>query len=172
MKKNGTTLFDYNSEDIRSGNMERPEDVVSEKKPGLLSRRSVYIIAVAVVSVILAVVMIFAVIDRVNEGLVMELEVGDVIPYTMSDGDYSGTYTSNDLAAAVTVTIESGYITNITLDGFTGIDTARAQRVFEAVIYAQSLITYDEEVGTQPTDVILLLAIRQAMEGGNNLELQ
>jgi len=37
--------------------------------------------------------------------------------------------------------------------------------VFNAVIAAQSLVTYDDEVGTEPTDIILLKAIGQAVNG-------
>ena len=160
-----SSIFDYNSEDIRSGEME-PEQPSAPKKTRPILSKKVFILAIAVLSLIVSAVLIFVAVDRVNKGLVTELQVGDVIPYAYEDGEYSGTYTASGMAAAVTVTVESGYITDIALVGFERIDTARAQQVFNAVIYAQSLVTYDDEVGTQPTDIILLLAIQNAFEGG------
>lgn len=165
MKNSDNSIFDYNSEDVRSGRIETA-DSGSGKAAGVVPSKKIYIIAVAVLSAILAIWLIFAAVNRINEGLVLELQVGDVQPYYYEDGTYSGTYSSGNMAAAVTVTVESGYIVDIALTGFERIDTARADRVFRAVIYAQSLVTYDEEVGTQPTDVILLLAVQNAFEGG------
>lgn len=160
MKNNENSIFSYNSEDVRSGEV----SVEKEETPRPRLGKGVYIAIVAVVSVLLSVLLIFSAVDRVNEGLIMELPVGDILPYTLADGSYSGTFTSNDSGAAVTITIESGYLTSISLDAFSGIDTSRAQRVFDAVIQAQSLVTYDRDVGTTPTDIILLLAIENAAE--------
>lgn len=158
------SIFEYNSDDVRSGEME-----ISGAQESSVPRRTipkyVYAIAIGLLSVALAVGMIFMIVDRVNEGLIMEIQVGDIVPYTVEDGEYTGTYISNDMGAKVSVTIESGFVVDIALVGFEGIDNSRAQRVFNAVIAAQSLVTYDDEVGTEPTDIILLKAIGQAVNG-------
>ena len=163
MKNEKNTMFEYTSEDVRSGKVE-----ISSGQPEKQRKINpwLYMFLVVIASVGLAVLFITSAIDRVNEGLVMELQVGEITPWVLDDGQYSGTYSSNDLGAAVTVTIQSGYITNITLDGFKGIDTARAQLVFDAIIRAQSLDTYDGDAGTEPTDIILMLAVENAIENG------
>lgn len=158
------SIFDYNSEDVRAGDVELTEAEKPEK-PRFAPSKKMYTIAVAALSVILAVVLIFAVVNRVNKGMIMDLQVGDVLPYAYEDGEYTGSYSANGMGATVTVSVESGFIIDIALNGFDHIDTSRVERVFNAVIYAQSLVTYDGEVGTQPTDIILLLAIQKAFEG-------
>lgn len=159
-----TSIFEYNSDDVRSGELEMSgEQERSTKKRAI--PKFVYAIIIGVVSAALAVGVIFMIVDRVNEGLIMELQVGDIVPYAVEDGEYTGTYISNDMGAKVSVTIESGFVVDIALVSFEGIDTSRAQRVFNAVIAAQSLVTDDDEVGTEPTDIILLKAIGQAVNG-------
>ncbi len=160
MKNNESSIFGCNSEDVRAGEVTIEKEESSRPRMG----KGIYIAVVAAVSLLVSVLLIISAVRRVNEGLIMELPVGDILPYTMADGSYSGTFSSNDLGAAVTITVESGYLTSVSLDAFSGIDTSRAQRVFDAVIQAQSLVTYDREVGTTPTDIILLLAIENAAE--------
>lgn len=164
--KNGSSIFGYNSDDIRSGDVEYAsvEDNHDSPAPRRMNK-TVYAIVIAALSAALAVGLIWTLTNRINEGLVMELQVGDILPYTVEDGQYSGSFVSGGMGASVTVTVESGYITDIALEAFDGIDTARAHRVFEAVIDAQSLFTADGEVGTAPTDIILLMAIEQAVNG-------
>ncbi len=160
------SIFSFNSDDVRSGEVECPVDASAKKLRKSSAGRWIYILVVTVVSIILAVVLIVNVVDRVNEGLIMELQTGDIIPSAHEDGQYSGSYSSAGKGAAVTVDITAGYIISISLDGFADIDTDRAQPVFDAVIAAQSLETGDEEIGSEPSDKILLLAIENALNGG------
>ena len=164
------SIFSFNSDDMRSGDVECPGENEELSQSGAKKRstslRWIYILAVALISVILSLVLISSVIERVNKGLVMELQTGDVIPSAHEDGQYTGTYSTAGMGASVTVDIISGYIIDISLDGSVGIDAARAQRVFNAVIAAQSLETGDDDIGSQPTDKILLLAIENALNGG------
>ncbi len=164
MKKHNTgesTVFEYTSEDIRQGRVkvETPE----REKKGIGA--GLYFLLVLLAAISLSVWFIFSAIDRVNEGLIMEVQVGELTPYYLEDGSYPGKYASNDFAAAVTVTVQNRYITNITLDSFKGIDTARAQLVFDAVVRAQSFDFADgSDAGTQPTDRVLMLAIENAID--------
>lgn len=167
MNKKDNSIFGFNSDDVRSGAVDVPQEADSSagQRPSATSRW-IYIIAVTVISVVLALVLIGRVVDRVNEGLVMELQTGDVVPSEHEDGLYSGKYSTAGMGAAVTVDITGGYIIDISLDGFSDIDTSRAQIVFNAVIAAQSLETGNDDIGSEPTDRILLLAIEDALNGG------
>lgn len=164
MKKNDSSLFGYNSDDIRSGAVKSPE--TEQKKNGKAGGRLVYAAAVAVTSVLLAVILIIAAVNRFNTAMIMELEPGEMALSMLEDGEYTGMYTAANMGAQVTVKVTAGSIISINLDAFAKIDTSRAEKVFDAVIRAQSLATYDDEVGTEPTDIILLLAIQNAIEGG------
>ena len=170
MNKKNNSIFGFNSDDVRSGSVELPVNADEHTDRPVRSvnagRRWIYFLVVAIISAALSLILINGIIDRVNEGLVMELQTGDVVPSAHEDGLYSGRYTTAGMGAAVTVDITAGYIISISLDGFTGIDTARAQTVFNAVIAAQSLETGNDEIGSEPTDKILLLAIENALNGG------
>lgn len=170
MSRKNSSIFDFNSEDVRTGAVECPEETGSVSPEDSAAKRTaakwIYVLAVAVISVVLALVLIGNVVERVNEGLVMELQVGDVIPSRLEDGQYTGSYSTAGMGASVTVDITAGYIINISLDGFADIDTSRAQTVFDAVIAAQSLETGRDDIGSVPSDRILLLAIENALNGG------
>ncbi len=166
MKK--SSIFDYNSDDVRSGSVEltteeslAPEAMDKKRK----ARKVIYFLIVAVASVVLSLVLVNSMVDRLNSGLIMELQPGDIYPMQMEDGRYTGSFASGEMAAEVTVEISTGYISNISLNGFTGIDTSRAQRVFSAVMVSQSLDTGLEDVGSEPSDKILLMAIDDALNG-------
>lgn len=160
MKNN--SIFDYNSDDVRSGEVtvEVPSDS-GRKKTG---SRLIYYAVVAALSLLLSFFAISAIVDRVNDGLVMELQTGEIDPMTTEDGTYTGSFSSGDMQAQVTVEVSTGYITDISLNSFSGIDTARAERVFTAVLAAQALDTGIEDVGSHPTDRILLKAIENAFK--------
>lgn len=167
MNKKDTSIFSFNSDDVRSGSVDVPQE--NDEHNGRHSSAKykwIYVIVVAVISVVLALLLIGSIVDRVNEGLVMELQTGDVVPSDHEDGLYSGKYSTAGMGAAVTVDITAGYIIDISLDGFADIDTSRVQMVFDAVIAAQSLETGNDDIGSEPTDRILLLAIENALNGG------
>ena len=86
----------------------------------------------------------------------------------LEDGLYSGSYSSAGMSAEVTVDVAEGYIMDISLNSFEDIDTSRVQAVFDAVIAAQSLDTGIEDIGTQPTDLILLKAVESALNGDSH----
>lgn len=166
-KKNSPSLFECNSEDVRSGRIELEKQDKQKKAPaGKTSGKTIYIVVVLAVSLLLALLLSIRAISCANEGLVLELSVDDVSPAGLSDGVYTADYTSSHLYAKVSVSVSEGYIVDISLDSFRGIDTARAQMVFDAVIAAQSPAAHSGDVGTEPTDVILLKAVQAAIEGG------
>jgi|GEM_PF-1595825 len=163
-----SSIFDYNSDDVRSGSVDiSTADALpaEQKKKNRAAGRIIYIVCVIAASICLAAIFLSTMIDRVNNGLIMELQAGEINPAAMEDGTYQGTHSSGDMSAAVTVEIYSGYIMDISLNSFKGIDTARAQRVFDAVIASQSLDTDGDEIGSEPSDIILLLAIENALTG-------
>jgi len=161
------SIFDYNSDDVRSGAVEGSDQPSGDMgEGGRKTSRLIYFAVIVVISIVLAAVLLSGIKNRVNQGLIMELQPGDVAAYSMGDGGYSGSFSSGGMSAAVTVNVTSGYIVNITLDDYVGIDAARAQLVFDCVIVAQSLDTGYDEIGTQPTDKIVLLAIENALNGG------
>jgi len=167
MKNN--SIFDYNSDDVRSGSVELtheedtlPPDAIDKKSK---RRKLIYFLIVAVASIVLSIVLISGMVGRLNNGLIMELQPGEIYPMQVEDGRYTGSFVSGEMAADVTVEISTGYISNISLNSFKGIDTARAQRVFSAVMVSQSLDTGLEDVGSDPSDKILLMAIEDALNG-------
>lgn len=156
------SIFDYNSDDIRSGSVAAPEQQHRERsKYG----RLIYILVIAGISVLLSVFLISNIVKRVNSGLIMEIQVGDISVVNLEDGQYTGSYSSADMGASVTLDVVSGYIMDISLNSFTGIDVSRAETVFAGVISAQSLDTGDEDIGSTATDKILLKAIENAING-------
>ena len=168
MSEKNSSIFGFNSDDVRSGAVEMPTESGEEAAEKIRKPvgRWVYVLAVAVVSLIAAVMLISSFVDRVNDGLVMELQTGDIMPSNKADGLYTGSYSASDMGASVSVDVAGGYIISITLESYTGIDTDRVLTVFDAIIAAQSLETGDDSIGTQPTDKILLLAVQDALNGG------
>ncbi|MBE6758710.1 MAG: hypothetical protein E7554_01280 [Ruminococcaceae bacterium] len=169
MSEKNSSIFGFNSDDVRSGAVEMPTESGEEAAEKIRRKpvgRWVYVLAVAVVSLIAAVMLISSFVDRVNDGLVMELQTGDIMPSNKADGLYTGSYSASDMGASVSVDVAGGYIISITLDSYAGIDTERVLTVFDAIIAAQSLETGDDSIGTQPTDKILLLAVQDALNGG------
>lgn len=123
----------------------------------------IYIAAIVVISILIAAIIIPKAILSVNEGLVLELNVYETDITSAQDGEYYGEYTSSHLYAAVGVTIADGEIESVALYDYYGIDIDRVQTVFDAVIEYQMLNVPDDNIGTQPTDKIVLKAMEKAL---------
>jgi len=117
MSEKNSSIFGFNSDDVRSGAVEMPTESGEEAAEKIRRKpvgRWVYVLAVAVVSLIAAVMLISSFVDRVNDGLVMELQTGDIMPSNKADGLYTGSYSASDMGASVSVDVAGGYIISIT----------------------------------------------------------
>lgn len=165
-KQEAKSLLDFNSEDVRSGAVKAAVPRRENKtRRSTADGKRLYFIIVTAVSVVLAAVVLIVASRCAGQGLVLEQEIGEVYLAGAESGEYSGSYEAAGMSAEVSVTVIEGKMTLIELTAFSGIDTSRAKPVFDAVRAAQSLHTDDEDVGTQPTDVILLKAIEDALGG-------
>lgn len=169
--KKGMSILDSTSEDIRSGKIkvdkkhEKKKTEDKEKK----KRRLIYIVSVVAVSILLSCIILPRMLFAVNEMLVHELRIDETDITDFQDGVYTAKYINSHMSATVSVTIISGKMTSISLDDFTGIDPARANEIFERVIYYQMLNIPPEDTAdvlTQTTDYIVLKAIECALTGG------
>ena len=127
------------------------------------NRVLIYIGVVLGISLLIAAFAIPRAIMAINENLVLELEVDEYDISSVPDGEYFGNYESTHLAATVSVTISGGRMTDFELLDYYGIDAKRAQTVFEAVKEYQMLNVPDENIGSEPTDKIVLKAISSAL---------
>lgn len=163
------SLLDSNSEDIRRGTVRvEKKPLPSREKEKKKNRRLIYILSVVGVSIILACVILPSMLFAVNEMLVFELKINETDITYHEDGVYSATYKNAHMSATVSVTIISGRMYSISLDSYTGIDPARADEVFERVIYYQMLNIPSEdsaEIFSEVTDYIVLEAISLAISG-------
>lgn len=170
-KKTGISILDSTAEDIRSGKVKvnKQSGRNSAEKANRRKRRTIYIVSVVAVSILLACVILPRMLFAVNEMLVHELRIEETDITDYQDGVYTAQYTNAHMSATVSVTIISGKMNSITLDDFTGIDPARANVIFERVIYYQMLNIPPEdtaEILTQTTDFIILKAIETALASG------
>ncbi|MBQ6797250.1 MAG: hypothetical protein IJP10_04465 [Clostridia bacterium] len=123
----------------------------------------VYIAIVVAVSIIITGLIISRAVLSINEQLVLELMVYEYDISDAPDGEYFGEYESNHLYACVGLLIQDGKIVYLELMDYYGIDADRAPKVFDAVVEYQMLNVPDEEIGTEPTDKIILKAIENAL---------
>ena len=162
--QDGAALLEGNSEQLR-----REGAVPQKAEPSGDARRrqNIYIWCVVGVSVVLAVFILLRMHMSFSEQLTLELVVNETDITYVDDGIYTASYESSHMSATVSVSIASGRIIDIELDSFTGIDNARAEVVFDSVIFYQMLNVPDEDIGTQPTDMIVLKAIENALVTAN-----
>lgn len=168
----GTAMLSTNSERLRiSGGADELYEDHGRRRERALERadrkRRVYIWCVIAVSVILSAFLLTKMYMNISEQLVLGLQVSEVDISKVSDGVYTDSYESSHLSATVDVTIVSGRIADVELTAFTGIDNARAEFVCDRVVFYQLLNVPDDDVGTQPTDKIVLKAIENALVSSN-----
>lgn len=101
----------------------------------------------------------------VNERLVLDLTVYETDITDFQDGVYSGKYESSHLSASVDVTVVSGLIVSVEITDYTGIDIQRAAKVTDCVVIYQMLNVPDDNIGTEPTDIIVLKSVEYALSG-------
>jgi len=171
-QKQPISLLESNSEDIRSGKIKVDKNIktksAKQKNSSKKKKRMIYFVAVVAVSILLACMLIPSMIFTINEMLVYELKINETDITYHEDGIYTATYESSHMSATVSVSIISGKMTAISLDAFNGIDPARANEIFECVIYYQMLNIPSEDkadVFSQPTDYIVLKAVESAISG-------
>lgn len=160
------SILDTNSEELRqqreeTGRAEKVREWADRKTTKKKNGLNFWFIVIA--SVVLAAIILLKGITTINQQLAFELAVGEVDITGVSDGVYSGTYDSGQLAATVDVAIQSGSIHAIRLSSFTGIDKARANEVFEKIVAAQKIDIKDDDVGTQYTDKVVQCAVYNAL---------
>lgn len=161
-----TGLLDGNSEDILSGKIQITTDSEAEVKRDK-KRRRIYFLCVVAVSIIAAAFICTSMFMNVTEQLVLDLTVEETDLSDVSDGVYTASYSTAHMSAMVNVSILSGKMVDFELVSCTNIDRDRAQTVFNAVKKYQMLNVPDDDIGTQPTDKIVLKAIEAALSGAN-----
>lgn len=123
----------------------------------------IYFVVIIVISIALTALIVSRAVLSINEQLVLELTVNEHDISYAPDGEYFGEYESNHLYACVGLLIEDGKIVYMELMDYYGIDADRVDAVFDAVIEYQMLNVPDEDIGTQPTDKIILKAVEDAI---------
>lgn len=161
------SILDTNSDELRQQHEEtsRAERVRewADRKASKNKKSGLNFWFIVIASVVLAAIILLKGITTINQQLAFELAVGEVDIIGVSDGVYSGTYDSGQLAATVDVAIQSGGIHAIRLSSFTGIDKERANEVFEKIVAAQKINVKDGDVGTQYTDKVIQCAVYNAL---------
>jgi len=163
-----SSLLRTNSERMRQEGV--PAKAPSQNRKQQNSR--IYFWCVLGISVLLSVFILIRMNLTVNEQLSLQLTVNETDISAVADGTYSGEYTSSHMSAKVSVDIASGRMMDIRLDSFTGIDNVRAEEVFDRVLYYQMLNVPEDDIGSQPTDKIVLKAVEKALVGAMRYEAE
>ncbi|MBQ9994183.1 MAG: hypothetical protein IJP17_05670 [Clostridia bacterium] len=167
-KDTGYSLLDTNSEELYDGKKvikaKKEKKSLSDEETKKRNSR-IYILSIVAISVLLAVFVISRMVMTINENLVFELSINETDITSFSDAVYSADYETAHMSASVDVTVIDGKMTEIVLTDYTGIDPERAQVVIDSVIEYQMLNTPDDDIGTQTTDIIVLKAIEETLQG-------
>lgn len=157
----------------KAAELEAQQAQKKQKTLPLLKRPKVrFFLIIFAVSAVLALLIVPRLIININQMLVeTEMTINEVDTLLIDDGTYYSSFENASMQATVAVTVESGYMTDIEITSYYGIDPDNFDDVISDVLMYQMLNTPNDPERTY-SDRVLLKAIEAALTSLNTTPIE